>query len=410
MSSADYRADRRAANRATPALARPVVHDEQEPAGTSGSNDSAANAERIRVFGTAHGKRNVVRILGEKADLGTPSPDDLAPVAEDNGSIPLAGDTVIDGEAAIETTGVLGDGPHGSAGDGTNDFDFYAVDIDQGLAQLTRRHLGAAPPTPCSPCTTTPASSSPPTTTVATGFEQPPQLHSPSCGRHLLPARRGILLGPARCRPTRSTRAAGCGGAADQGPYRPAGHRSERHRLRTSTPSELSRRRRGRRRCQRRTRTSSPSSGPTACRCVGLLAWTRRPSIRRTPRCPAGATPCSRTSPRSPAGTSVHVAGEVGTLRRVQIEGYRPGAETIGRARVPDRASSTSTAVGSTPAIWGGPGVRTLTPFASFLAQLGARPRAQEATLVEQITATVAENIRVRPRGGGSQRPGSASR
>ena len=121
-------ANRRAAT-GERALPPAIVHDEEEPAGTSGSNDSLANSEPINPFGTANGKNNRVRILGELADLSVP-PEDLAPVPEDNGAIPLAGDTGIAGEGAVETTGVLGDGPHGSAGDGTNDFDFYQLDAD----------------------------------------------------------------------------------------------------------------------------------------------------------------------------------------------------------------------------------------------------------------------------------------
>ena len=43
--------------------------------------------------------------------------------------------------------------------------------------------------------------------------------------------------------------------------------------------------------------------------------------------------------------------------------------------------------------IWGGPGVRELSPFATFLGRWGLT-RAQEATLIDRITATVRENIR----------------
>ena len=42
----------------------PFVHDEQEPAGTLGSNDTAASAEEIPGFGTGKNKQKAVRILG----------------------------------------------------------------------------------------------------------------------------------------------------------------------------------------------------------------------------------------------------------------------------------------------------------------------------------------------------------
>ena len=61
-----------AANR-TRALGRapapPFVYDEQEPAGSRGSNDTRANAEPIRGFGTGRRENPRVRILGSIANL-----------------------------------------------------------------------------------------------------------------------------------------------------------------------------------------------------------------------------------------------------------------------------------------------------------------------------------------------------
>ena len=111
---------------------RTLVHDEEEPAGTSGSNDSRDNAEPITGFGTGKKQSPKLRILGSMPNLA-PAPTALAPVAEDNGSIPLAGSTGINGSAAKTTSGVLGDGPHGTAGDDTNDFDFYSLTTTAGM-------------------------------------------------------------------------------------------------------------------------------------------------------------------------------------------------------------------------------------------------------------------------------------
>jgi hypothetical protein len=48
-------------------------------------------------------------------------------VPEDNGSIPLAGNIGITANQVRTTNGRIGDGPHGSAGDGHGDFDFYRL-------------------------------------------------------------------------------------------------------------------------------------------------------------------------------------------------------------------------------------------------------------------------------------------
>ena len=70
-------------------------------------------------------------LLDQLRAHGLTTPDAAAtPFAsppEDNGSIPLAGDAALVAGAATRTTGTIGDGPHGSAGSGSGDSDFYAV-------------------------------------------------------------------------------------------------------------------------------------------------------------------------------------------------------------------------------------------------------------------------------------------
>jgi hypothetical protein len=147
--AADQRADsaKLAANRRTAAAAvlpPAFVHDEQEPAGTTGTNDSATDAERIDAFGTAAARNPRVRILGELADVAGGTPTEIT-TEEDQGSITLATDTGIDGSGAITTTSVLGDGPHGSiTGDGSNDFDFYKVTVGDGQSILADTEGSAA--------------------------------------------------------------------------------------------------------------------------------------------------------------------------------------------------------------------------------------------------------------------------
>jgi hypothetical protein len=104
-----------------------IVVDEDEPDGTLGSNENPASAQRIPGFGTAAGQNPAIRILGSLDSPAAPAPAERPATPEDDGAIPLAGDTGIDGNEAIVTSAVIGDGPHGSAGTGTNDFDFYEL-------------------------------------------------------------------------------------------------------------------------------------------------------------------------------------------------------------------------------------------------------------------------------------------
>jgi hypothetical protein len=119
----------RAAGRA---LSAPFVHDEQEPTDDNGSNDSRANAEPVSGLGTGARQNPRVRILGSIADLA-PDAESIEARPEDNGAIGLATDTGIDGAGAITTESFLGDGPHGGPS-GSNDFDFYALSSLAGLS------------------------------------------------------------------------------------------------------------------------------------------------------------------------------------------------------------------------------------------------------------------------------------
>lgn len=117
------------------APAQPLLHDEREPAGLRGGNDTPATAERIAAFGVGRGKNAKARILGQLSPE-TVATSALAPVAEDNGSIPLAGPTgIATARKGITTSGSVGDGPHGSAGTGSGDFDFYELaNVKAGLS------------------------------------------------------------------------------------------------------------------------------------------------------------------------------------------------------------------------------------------------------------------------------------
>ncbi len=72
----------------------PILVDEDEPAGTSGSNDTLDTAQPIDGFGTRQNQNPRLRILGTLSPLEVVA-EPVAPNVEDDGSIPLAGETGI---------------------------------------------------------------------------------------------------------------------------------------------------------------------------------------------------------------------------------------------------------------------------------------------------------------------------
>ncbi|MFE9747794.1 PPC domain-containing protein [Saccharothrix saharensis] len=105
----------------------PTPYQEKEPVGSRGANDTPATAEHVAGFGTGRGATSKIALTGDIL------PDDtvptLPPFPETNDATGLAGDTGIPAtRRTLRTSGVIGDGPHGSTGDGTGDFDFYRLD------------------------------------------------------------------------------------------------------------------------------------------------------------------------------------------------------------------------------------------------------------------------------------------
>jgi hypothetical protein len=120
------RATQKAAQRRL--AASPIIVDEQEPSGP-GSNDSPATAQPVPGFGTKNKQNSRARILGSLTPEVV-SATAITPNTEDDGQISFARDTGIQLlRNGITTTGTIGDGPHGSAGDDTGDFDFYKLTI-----------------------------------------------------------------------------------------------------------------------------------------------------------------------------------------------------------------------------------------------------------------------------------------
>ncbi|GGK91239.1 PPC domain-containing protein [Mangrovihabitans endophyticus] len=116
------------ADQAKAADTPPVVVDEDEIDGTRGANDNPALAQRIPDFGTGDKKTFAkMRILGS-LDPEPVSPTTQPATPEDDGAIPLAGSTSIGSlRSGVTVSAEIGDGPHGSAGTDTGDFDFYEL-------------------------------------------------------------------------------------------------------------------------------------------------------------------------------------------------------------------------------------------------------------------------------------------
>jgi hypothetical protein len=107
------------------AISGDLLVDEDEPDTIRGGNDRQAAAQFVDGLGTADSDTPQARILGTLAPPASQEP--IGPFEEDDGSIPLANPTGLgDGESVV-TDGEIGDGPHGSSGDGGGDFDFQAV-------------------------------------------------------------------------------------------------------------------------------------------------------------------------------------------------------------------------------------------------------------------------------------------
>lgn len=103
--------------------ALPTVRYSEAEVG-EGANDLFSTGEFVRFLGTGNGDRPRAFVTGSSPAVPeTP----IGPFAEDDGAIPLANPTGLVSGARVRVSGVVGDGPHGSAGGNTGDFDFFAV-------------------------------------------------------------------------------------------------------------------------------------------------------------------------------------------------------------------------------------------------------------------------------------------
>ncbi len=102
---------------------------EGEPDTLFGRNDTLATAQLIGEAGTGEGEVPELEIEGTLAEV--PVAETTTASTEDDGAIPLANPTGLGVDAEADRSRAaaqIGDGPHGTIeGDGTGDFDFYAL-------------------------------------------------------------------------------------------------------------------------------------------------------------------------------------------------------------------------------------------------------------------------------------------
>ncbi len=363
------------------ALAPAFVYDEQEPTGTSGSNNSRANAEPVRGFGTGRGENPRVRILGSIANLA-PAARTIN-VSEDNGSIPLATPTGINGVGSVRTQSVLGDGPYGGP-EGSDDFDFFKVTSRRGLT-ITVDTLGTAAPLD----------------TVVVLYNGEGEIlalnddafvePNPFASRLTFPVPANgdyyVLVSGFPSLPEDPFDSSSGFGGADRGPYTATITSSrvdtDYFALRLDKGDVLGAVGRG----AANTLTIYRPNGTQMVGAPGVDA-----SSLYAPQSPlpgGGNTTLAYVAERSGTYT-IRVDGVPGAYDTL-VEAYRPGSETDRNARVQTIFLDFDGARINT-GIFGGPGVRDLSPFASFVGRWGLT-RAQEATLINRITATVRENV-----------------
>ena len=341
------RADARACSVRTDVARRhlPILVDEDEPVGVRGANDTLDTAQPIDGFGTRRNQNPQLRILGTLSPAPV-SAEPVAPNAEDDGSIPLAGETGIGVERdGITTSAEIGDGPHGAPGRGpatSTSTPSMRSRASSSSSTSTRRPAASSTRSSCS--TTPTATSSRSTTTTS------PPASSTACSS--TGSDRRSLLRAGRRPGTRSSPdpfdSASGFGAGSEGPYdvtiTPARATTTSTRCACARATCSARRWPARRRVDRHLRPGRHDGH-------GLRPGRLLDLPDRSRRCRAAATPSPTTSSTRTAGTTSASAAETAATTSPSRSTGR-GSTPTGPCR---RCSSTSTAPGSTPGSWADP-------------------------------------------------------
>jgi hypothetical protein len=371
----------REAARQAAAPPAPVVYDEEEPEGTFGSNDDQPSAERITGFGTGAGQDRAVRVLGE---LSTPDVEtEPLTTAEDNGAIPLATATEIpDTRDGVEVDSEIGDGPHGSAGSGSGDFDFYALNGVAGQT-ITLDTAGSG-------MDTVVAIYDAEGNLLDLNDDARPDFTSllrfqvPADGEYFAFVGGFSFFGGLPEDPFDSGSGTGFG---EEGDYHLVITHGEVDRDYFAV----------------RLRSGDVLGGTIDEGSADIVVHRLDGSQGVGSTQDASSIyPANTPLPGGGNAATAYVAEETGWYAvsteegdggyQMQLEVYRPGSETAGRRAVQKVFLDFDGARVNT-AIWGGPGVRTLSPFSAFIARWGL-PRSAEDQLINRIVATVRENLR----------------
>jgi hypothetical protein len=368
----------------TQVAAPPLVHDEAEPAGIFGANDTHATAELIKGLGTGKGENNRSRILGQFSPEAV-SVVNFSPFAEDDGAIPLAGNTGIATlRRGIRLTSEIGNGPHGSAGTDTGDFDFMSLTVSAG------QRLVADTDTPTGPLDTVLGLYDATGELIATNDDSGGTLDSllqfefPAAGTYYLMVS-GFGLGTVF--PADPFDPASGLGSGSEGPYditvTVAFPDRDFYAVDLAAGDVLG---------------ASVSGTGTALAVRDEAGRTVMLSDQDASFIYAPAAPL----PGGGNAVADHVAARAGRytlevlggagLYDVTLEIYRPGTETLAAGTVQTIFLDFDGARVNT-AIWGGPGVREISPLAGFIGRWGLTA-AQENAVINQTIAAVRENIR----------------
>ena len=362
------------------AVASPLLVDEDEPDGTRGSNENPASAQRIQGFGTTAKLNPAARVLG-RLDPEAATLTAIAAGAEDNGSIALATPTLIGApRTGVSTTGTIGDGPHGAAGTGTGDFDFYKVTAGAGDS------ITATLATPTGTLDTMAGIYAADGTLVAFN-DDAIGLDSQVVYSVSTPGDYYVFVSGYDALPGDPTDPASGSGAASEGPYNL-----------TITAVE-----------------DDKDFYAVKLRAGDVLGATVKGSASyitvydTDPREVHGSNqdatfiyPPQSQLPGGGNATTDYVATEAGWhyvgvasgtgAYDITIEAFRPplqGARPVQTLFLDFDGARVNTAIGG----WGGPGVVTLSPFSAFLAKWGLT-RAQEDEVIDAVVADVTESLK----------------
>lgn len=372
---------------AAQASAPPFVHDEEEPAGSAGSNDSHADAERVDGFGTGAKANPRVRILGQLAQTSTASPRTLATAPEDNGSLATATDSAITGSGAVRTTSVLGDGPHGPEGTGSNDFDFVKVQVAAGNTLVADTEG-----TPTGLDTILAVYDSAGEIVAAdddsgTGTLSAVRYRPAAAGTYYVLVAGYSRFGPLPADPNDS--GSGAGGA-DTGDYaltiRSQRFDADYYSVRLRPGDVVGAVGKG-------VATGLTVRTPSGAERVGAVGMDASALYPPSSPLPGGGNTTLAYVAEEAGWYSVEVSGTTGSYD-VLVEGYRPGTQgDAGRRQTvlldfaPGRVNTGT---------WGGPGVRDVSPFASFVPKWGiarSEARRMENRIVNVVRANLQREV-----------------